>query len=453
MSLLLQRGPRGDQLLPDRRRWHLDTVGFLTIWLVLLVGINARQVVGVFGALGSPAFLLALTTPVLWAGGWILPSAKLHRDPHPMRPALLFWLWAMMCSYVVALARPLTDIESAGALRSLLSAFAWVGVALLVADGVPDLRRLDTLLRRLVLAIGFVSLVGVLQFFTGRALQFGIPGLQWNSDLLAVSARSLFNRPAGTTLHPIEFSVVPAAILPLAIHFALRSPTHEQRRRMGAVAGLIALAVPLSISRSGIVALVVGLAVAATAWTWRQRLSGLITALIVVPMMWLLIPGLIGTLIGLFQGTDTDPSIQARLNRVPRIMGHIRERPWAGLGNGTWSIEDYFLVDNEVWVTTLETGIIGLLLTAALFLLGIVLALSIRRLPGVAEDTGQLAHAVAASIAAIVVSFATFDAFHYRILVGMLFVLLGAAGALWRLHRPARLVADRRGWWPGRDGA
>jgi polysaccharide biosynthesis protein PslJ len=71
---------------------------------------------------------------------------------------------------------------------------------------------------------------------------------------------------------------------------------------------------------------------------------------------------------------------------------------------------------------------------------GILTALSIRSRRGVTSATAHLAQAVGASIAALAVSILTFDAFHYRILTASLFLLLGAAGALWRL------TAAKPGW-------
>ncbi len=425
--------PRTSPALNDDASPRFDVVAYLTIWLVLLFGINARQVVGPLGAIGSPALLVAVPALLLWAGGWILPASGLDRRPHPLRPVLLLYLWTLLASFVVAYGRPLSELEASGALRALVSSLGLVGVALLVADGVGSLRRLETLLRRVVVGVTFVAVLGLLQFVTGRPLQPTMPGLSWNSELLAVVERSIFGRPSATTMHPIEFSVVTAAALPLAVHFALYSRRLATRRNMAVLTALLVVAVPLSISRSGLVALGAAMLVASFAWSWRRRLQAALLSVIAVPVLWLGIPGLVGTLIGLFTGTEDDPSIQARLDRGPSVMALIRQRPWLGLGNGTWSVEEYFLVDNELWVTTLEMGILGAILTALVFVTGVVAGILIKHLPGVDERTGHLAHAVAASIVGITVSFLTFDAFHYRIVTGMLFVLIGAVGALWRL--------------------
>jgi polysaccharide biosynthesis protein PslJ len=266
----------------------LDVTAFLTVWLVLLYGISAQQVVPGVGAIGSPAMLLALTTPFLWGAGWLLPEAGLGRERHPVRLALVIYLAFMVLSYAVAMSRPLTELEASGALRALLTAIAMAGVGLLVADGARDEQRLNTLLRRVVIGVTFVSLLGILQFLTGMRLQPSVPGLVWNHDVAVMSARSIFNRPAATTMHAIEFSVVTASLLPLAIHYALYGETRRRRRNMATAAVVIGFAMPLAISRSGILSAAAGLLVLAAGWSWRRRLNGLLVAVGAVPIMWAL---------------------------------------------------------------------------------------------------------------------------------------------------------------------
>lgn len=415
-------------------RPRIDVVGFLTIWILLLFGINARQVVPGFGAIGSPAMLLAQVAPLLWAAGWVLPRSGLRRDPHPMRAVLLLLTAYLMFSFAVAMSRPVSPLEITGALRALLIDLAMVGIALLVADGVANQRRLEVLLRRLVHGATFVAVVGILQFLTNLPFDYTFPGLQWNTPVFTLGTRSIFGRPASTSMHPIEFSVVTAGLLPLAIHFAMHGRDVHQRRNATVATGLMALAVPMSISRSGILSIIVALGVLALGWNWAQRLRAAIIAAIAVPVIWASIPGLVGTIISLFSSADYDPSVQDRISRRPRMMALIRERPWFGLGNGTWSIEDYFLVDSELYVSTLELGFVGIVLVLGTFVFGIVVALSIRSFDEVDEGTRHLGLAIAASIGSLSISVLTFDAFHYRQLLGSLFLLLGAAGALWRLH-------------------
>lgn len=418
-----------------------DAVTYLTLWLVLLYGISAYQVVPGLGDIGSPAMLLAIPTLFLWAGGWLFsePGPQQHR--HPVRSALLLYLAYQVTSFAVASTRPLTPLESTGSVRSLLTMLAMAGVGLLVADGVRSLEGLTTLLRRLAVAITLVSAFGIAQFFTDSPMQVLLPGLEWNHAPVPLDPRGPFGRPSATSLHPIEFSVITASLLPLVLHFALYGRTKAQRRRFGLAAAVVAFAVPISVSRSGVVSLGVAMAILLTGWKGRRLANGLLAPLVAIPILWAAIPGLVGTLIGLFTGTDDDVSIQARIRRVPRIMALIRERPWFGLGNGTWSVEDYFLVDSELYVTTLETGIVGIVLTAALLLLGAAVAFAVRSLPTAQEETRHLALALCASIAGLSISLATFDSFHYRILTSTLFMLLGAVGSLWALHDGSRHFA------------
>ena len=420
--------------LPDApREVRFGVTTYLTIWLLLLYAISARQVLGPLGAIGQPSLLVALGAAFLWIAGWTIPGSGLSRDRHPLRPAVLIYLWYSGASFAIAMSRPLTELEASGATRALVTAVAMAGIALLVADGIPTSEQLSKLLRNLVLVGTLLSIIGILQFFTGATFQLRLPGLTWLTDAPGgVGGRSIFNRPRSNTQHPIEFSVVTAALLPLAIHYALYGSTLTRRRNYATCAALIAFAMPLAISRSGLVSLVAGLAVMFLGWGWRRRLYGLLITAIAVPVLWLTIPGIVGTFRSMFTGTDTDPSIQARIDRIPRIMETIREYPWFGRGNGTWSVDDYFLIDNELWVTTIEMGIVGIVATFALIALGIGTAVSVRYLPAADEQSGHLGLAVGASTAALAISILTFDAFHYRILTSTLFLLLGSAGALWR---------------------
>jgi O-antigen ligase len=172
-------------------------------------------------------------------------------------------------------------------------------------------------------------------------------------------------------------------------------------------------------------------------WSWRQRANALVGAVFVLPVVWMIAPRLVDVLGGLFTETEDDFSVQARIDRIPRIMATFRERPWFGRGNGTWSVEENFLIDGEVWVTLLETGIIGLALTFVLLAVAVRAGLGVKHLEGADPEMAHLGTALAAAIVGIGVSFGTFDALHYRILTGTLFLLIGAVAAVYRLALPA----------------
>lgn len=75
--------------------------------------------------------------------------------------------------------------------------------------------------------------------------------------------------------------------------------------------------------------------------------------------MWLRVPGLAEALRALLAKGYIDLSTQDRFNRLLRTMRLVNERPWLGLGNDTWSIEDYSLIDNQVDVSLLRPGMSG----------------------------------------------------------------------------------------------
>ena len=429
--------------LSPGRSPRVDITNFFTLWLVLLYGISANQVIPGMGALGSPALLMAMTTPLVWGLAWFHPQMGLVRDGHPVRAAVgLFFLYHLF-SYSVASTRSLTSLEASGSTRSLLTMAAMSGVALLVADGIRDEARLTALLRRVTYAAALFSLHGILQLVTRSLLHVNVPGLQWNAPPMGIADRGAFGRPPATGLHAIEYSVVAGATFPLAIHFALHARTPLQRYVATGCALVIGLAVPLSSTRSGLVSMVVGLLVLFAGWRGRRLLNGILSVLITVPVLWATVPGVVGTFIGMFTGTDDDPSVQARLRVVPRVMEMIRERPLVGLGTGTWSPEDYFLLDNQIYVSSLELGIFGMLLVFGVLALAVVVAATVHAIPRVDAASGHLSLAISASIAAFAVSLVTFDAFHYRILTGTLFLLVGAAGAFWRLNRGSEHLLSR----------
>ncbi len=414
-------------------RW--DATGYLTAWLVLLFVIPANQVVGPLGAIGTPALILAGGALVLWLAGRAMPSAP-PIGIHPLRIALFVYVWYLLATVAFANTRPLTPLEQSSSSREVIIVLFMAGISLAVMDNVPTLQRLETLLRRLAWSTGFLALIGVAQSMLGRRLILRVPGLRINQFTGEIATRSIFNRPFGTALHPIEFGVIVGALLPLALYFALESEPRTRRRHLlVASVALIALAVPLSISRSAILAVLGSMAVIMLGWSPRRRAQGLVLGIMALPVLWLTIPGLLGTFRGLFTSFDTDPSVVNRLDRVPRILALIREYPVFGRGAGTFSVESYFLVDNEFWVTTIEIGIVGICLLGALLLLACVAATTSRHHPGATPSTAHMGFAIAAGIAGFAVSLWTFDAFFFNILRGTLFLLIGAAGALWRLTR------------------
>jgi polysaccharide biosynthesis protein PslJ len=416
-----------------RREW--DVTAVLTVFLVTLMAVNARWIVPGAGAIGTPAMVVAFLTAWWWWMARMIPSSDMDRGPSPIRVALFGYMWYLALSWALARLGPLTEIEVNGSNTALLLAFGMTGVALLIMDGVSDRSRLETLLRRTVWGGAAFSVVGILQFGLGLDLValVSFPGLVRNDDAVqAIALRSGLLRAEGTALHSIEFGVVLAMLLPLALYFATRVSDRRTRRQFAVMSAIIAAGIPLSVSRSGLLAGAAALLVGSIAWTWRERFVGFVAAAGGMIAMGIVVPGLIGTFRALIFGASQDTSITARLERIPLVEERFSQAPWFGSGIGTFSPVEDFLLDNQYFGTLLDTGLIGLVVVFALIAVAILCCLRVLR-SSPDEDTRYLASAIMGGIVVLPISMATFDAFFYRIFMGLAFLLIGAAGALWRM--------------------
>ena len=421
-------------------RFDTDVVGVTSVFLALTFGLSARWIVAPFGAIGQPAVFVAGGCLWWWLVARLFRDPDLARRPDRIRAALLSLWWFLLLTFVLSFTRPLTVFEANGSARAIMLFSALFGVALLIGDGVTDRDRLDVLVDRLVTAAAFLAVIGIVQFVFGRDpwTAIDLPGLVLNRDTASVGERAIFNRPFATALHPIEFGTVTAALLPLALHRGL----HPTRGRgvIGRWAPVVLLgsAVPMSVSRSAVVSLVVGLLVLAARWSWERRAVMAVAGLGFVVWVWALVPGLLGTVLSLFENAGNDPSIQARTDRIPRVLALWEEYPWLGRGFGTYNIHDHFLLDNEIYGLLLDTGVIGLVVWACT--MGAVCTLILSATSHSDPATRHLGGALMACIAALLASTGTFDAFAYRILLGSLFVLMGCGMALRRLEQEATVA-------------
>lgn len=420
---------------PDRvtGRPPADAVTVLSAYLALLVGIPAVLVVPGGGAVARPAVLLGLAA-LGWVGvAVVVPTVRLPGGPQPLRWALLAWAAAVFASTVALAARIPTGAEVRAGDRGVVVVLSAVGVALLAAEGVRDRDRLDVLVRRLVLAGAVLAVVGVLQFAVGYdlAARLRVPGLvpAFAGDFVQV--RSSFRRVAGTASHPIEFGVVCAMLLPLALHLAFVDPRGGRVRRF-LPAALLGAAVPMSLSRSGTLALLVGLAVLIPAWPRALRRQALTAGVLFLVGVRLAVPGLLGTIRSLFTNLGNDPSTTGRTDDYAVIWPYLRDSPLVGRGMYTFFPEQYTTLDNQYLVSLLDVGLLGVVAILGLFVVGASLARGARRRT-TDPVTRSLAQALAAAVVAAAVSFATYDALAFPMATGTLFVVLGCCGALQRL--------------------
>ena len=430
-------------LLVVAERCPRDAVTVLTTFIILLAAIPSGLVVGPLGGAGRPSMLVGMAAFWWWFHARLLPEGGVARGFQPVRWAMYGLGAAVAASYVAASIRPIAGPEALSADRNLLYAVALFGVLVLAADGIHTRERLETLLRRLVAAAAVLAVVGILQF-RGYDLSgiFRLPFLTEIAGLADVQERSTQRRVAATASHPIEFGVVLAFIFPIALHYALYARRHTGFAKLAML--LIAVAIPMSVSRSGILALAITFLAMWFTWPNRQKVRTALLTGVFLMVMRLAIPGLLGTIRYLFLHMFDDESYQGRKQEYSLVGDLIKQRPVFGRGFGTFLPEIYTYLDNQYLGLLIEVGIVGTTAFVGLLLVGIGCGRGARRMAD--PETRSLGQALAGSILAALITVGTFDLLAFGIASGVLFLLIGCAGALWRLTAQNRVEhAPERG--------
>ena len=341
---------------PTTRR-DRDLLPALLVLITLMFGVPSMLVFEPLGSSATPAAMLGTALFGVWISTRLVggrpPSGPWAR---PMHLALIFFAVAILLSVWVANLRAPTGAEMRSSDRGVLTLIAWSGVCLGVADGISSRYNLDRFLRAVVLGAAAMAVVGMLQFFVGIDIaKINIfPGLSPRSDLGLIQERSSFRRVTGTTSHPLEFGVVLATVLPLAVHYVVSS--RWRRRRDIICLVLIAVAIPMSIGRSATLGSAVAFIVLFAGWNGRQRLRAVLLLPVFLVGLRLLIPGLLGTIKSLFVYASVDPSISGRTDDYAQAEDYFAQAPILGRGWGTFLPEMYPLLDNQYIGQVMETG-------------------------------------------------------------------------------------------------
>jgi polysaccharide biosynthesis protein PslJ len=420
----------------DERR--VDSVTLLTVYLFFLLAIPSALVFAPLGGAGSPSTIFGAVLFIWYLLNWLHPSSPFGNGQLPMRAAALAFFCAILASYAAANRHPLPALEANGADRGLILTCGWLGVLLLATDGINGIERLQVLLRRIVFGATAMGILGIIQFFTSldAARYIVIPGLVANQPYIDVSLRGSLNRVSATAIHPIEFGFVLAVILPIAIHQARYAKSGLRIRRWLQVA-VIAVTMPMTVSRSAMLGLAIGLIVILPTWPKRDRRVAYVVTVISLFALRAIIPGLLGTLRNLFFEVGSDSSTQSRTAAFGHAAPLISSHPLLGQGFGTFLPNVMFFTDDQYLNSLIEIGVVGFVAILALFVTGWLLARSVRRISDDAEIR-HLAQCLAASVAVMLVCYATFDAFYFTMAAGLTFLVLGCIGALWRLVKDER---------------
>lgn len=409
-----------------------DAVTWLCAFLVLLLALPSPLVIAQLGGVGAPANLIGLVAFLWWCWHHLHRTAVYDPDVQPVRWAVFALLAAVLLAYIWAMMRPLPADEISPADGSMLRLISLLGITLVANDGIRTTERMHVLVRFLVIGGAAIAALAIFQFVTGQLWvdRISIPGLT-QSGGLSLEDRQGLTRPSGTATSPIEFAALISMILPVAI-MDVRSRIRE-RVTLLVPAGLILVGVLLSLSRTAILCVAVGMLVIAPALPRLWRIIGAVVAVVLVGVMGLTVPGLVGTLRGLFVSLSDDPSVQSRTNSYAVAMEFIERSPLLGRGLGTF-LPRYWILDNMYLQFVIEAGILGILAMLGLFVTAMVVARRAGRLLPEGRDR-DLTTGIMAGIASGAVAFAFFDALSFPQAACCLFLLVGMSGAYFRSAR------------------
>lgn len=415
-----------------------DAATMLKAYVLLVFAIPAALGVAALGTAGSPATILSMALFLWWIWYHVQRPAPLGPRRPLTRTAALTFLFVVVLVYLHGVSSGmLPGDELSPADSGLLKVLGLVGVVLVASDGITTSERQRAVITVLVIAVGAVAVLAMVQSVTRQPWvdRISIPGLVSRSDGAYVDTRNGLARPSGTAIHPIEFGVTMTMGLPLVVAFALHSKTARWGYRI--LLALVAFAIFLSISRSAILCATAALVVMALRWTWKTRFIALLSVLGMFVVVNLTVPGLLGTITAMFTGISGDNSAASRTGSYDVVGLFISHSPWLGRGFGTF-IPRYQILDNAYLMILIDSGVIGLL--ALLFIIGaaIICARRATKAAATAFDA-EIAHALLAGIVAGCVGFLFFDGFAFPQAVGTWFLLIGLAGASWRIAQPDRV--------------
>ncbi|GAA3246846.1 O-antigen ligase family protein [Nonomuraea helvata] len=417
------------------------TVG--VVFVAILMIVPARLVFRGLSFAITPAEAVGLFALVWWLCSHFTDTLGAAKGRTLVRSAVFVYVASLVATYAYATAGNLPRDELELADHMLVTAMAMIGVVLLIVDGVRGRARLDVILRAVAVMGAVLGVIGAVQFlFKFDPTRYMVlPGLRFTQEELFILERNGLSRVAATTGHPIEFAVMCAMILPIALHLAFRA--REQGRpslRWWACAGLIAAGMVFSVSRSAFVGLAGATVVLLIGWPRTRRLLALGAMLLFLGAVKVVVPGVLGAIIDLFTNLSNDSSLRWRTMDYAAAAEEIGRHPWLGRGLGTWYAPKYLVFDNQYILTTVETGIIGVLAFAGLFAAGIWSALHARHLLSDPADR-DLGLTLAACLVVPLIGAATFDLRSYAVITGLSFLLVGSAGALMRHARFTRAAA------------
>jgi hypothetical protein len=353
----------------------------------------------------------------------------------PLGVALVLWVGVALVSVVVNLPSLVVADEFSLATKKLTLLLSYVGFFLVVVSVIrpTEVRPFVTLLIGLAC---LTALGAVYQYRFSTNLFF-----QWANDFLpgpfdvgpAPTARS-YDRPpiSGPALHGLALTTMLVLAVPFAVQRLLESEDRRRKFVYGVATALILAGSMATLRRSAGVVPVVALA-ALIAYRPRQMWRLAPMGVVLIILIQALAPGALRTVQAQITGSAGfgQNSIDGRTADYPAIVPDVLAHPLLGKGYGTYNPDTYRIVDNQILLTLLDSGALGLLALVGVLAATFFLAhRSMRRASG---ERAPPALAAVAAIPAFAVSLLLYDTLGYAQSVYLFFFIaavtvIGASG-------------------------
>ncbi|MDQ2584271.1 O-antigen ligase family protein [Saccharothrix yanglingensis] len=436
-----------------RVRQRADGATLVCLYLLALLVVPARLVLSFVPMTLPPALVVALLLGVLWLSAQMVDTLGIGKGRNALRTAVAIYLAMHLATYAVATRRWLPTDELTVADSSMVRIVATISVAIFACDAVRTRERLDRVLKLVLACSGMIAFVGLVQFGAGvdLASYVSLPGLRVQENAYsAMESRSIFRRPTGTTNHPIEFGLVCAMAVPLGAHYVFHARDHgEPQLRWWLCLALVGLGALTALSRTAILGMAVSGIVLVATLPRRRKLTVSVLGLGFFLGASLVVPGLFGTIRGMFANIEDDPSVKARTADYEAAADQIDLNPLLGRGFGTFLPTKYTILDNQFLLTLIENGYLGLFALIGMFLAACYATFRTRFLT---RDEGLrgLASCLLAAVLVGGIASATFDLLSFGVATGMVFTMIGLSGAALRIAQAERAGDDPVGGADGR---
>jgi hypothetical protein len=408
----------------------------LQVFIVAAFLLPSDTVIRVIGAQGYVASLLAMTLFLAWVATAIFGFHDPLHTRYPVRGALgMLWIASLLSYAVMPFFGP-TEVQKLSADRWVMLWVGMSGVILMAAEHLRTAPDIFRVVRTLVWGATASGFVAILQFWfrwdLKPYLRMGLVGFEHDASYSGFQARDALMRVSGTSNHPIELGVIAGVLFPLVIWLGLYDRDRRPVRRWLPVV-VVGMSIPMSVSRSAILAVSVSLAVFILLLPTVQRAWMLALLPFGIVAIFATTPGYLRTIFGSFMAGSSDPSITNRLDNYPRVMAALRAAPWLGRGGGTDIAPDATkILDNQYLKSAIELGGFGFFALCLYFFVPVIAVLVARR-RSTDERFRALCAAIAGGCLAAAIGAYTFDCFSFAQFAAVDAVVVGLSGACW-LH-------------------